>query len=148
MWKYKTLSIELTTTQRFKKISFNSIKVIEKKKLTENWLDIIGDGSQVPGVICHCLNSPLKPLDMLPLLQLPGAFVQNPKLTKIMGKRVIWLCTPFLQVEHLGMQMVYNCLWWKDRWVLSASNWQVNSQRQRPQYYKNHIWRDKSIKTL
>ena len=39
-------------------------------ELTENWLAITGEDLQMLGTICHCLNSPLKPLDMLPLLYL------------------------------------------------------------------------------
>lgn len=41
---------------------------VEGTSITENWLDMIGEVSHVPGRIWKCLNSPLKPLDMLPLL--------------------------------------------------------------------------------
>lgn len=50
-------------------------KIIKKKRsnegqrFTENWFAMMGDASHRPGIICQCLNSPLKPLDMLPLLQ-------------------------------------------------------------------------------
>lgn len=37
-------------------------------RLTENWLAMTGDASHKLGMICHCRNSPLNPLDMLPLL--------------------------------------------------------------------------------
>lgn len=36
---------------------------------TENWFAITGDISLNPGSICQFLNSPLNPLEMLPLLR-------------------------------------------------------------------------------
>ena len=43
--------------------------VKEKLIITENWFAMTGDVSHEPGIICQCLNSPLNPLEMLPLLQ-------------------------------------------------------------------------------
>lgn len=50
-----------------------------KSSLTENWSAMTGEASRVPGIICHCLNSPLKPLDMLPLLQENGRWYSSNK---------------------------------------------------------------------
>jgi hypothetical protein len=48
---------------------YRRLAVCGKTELTENWLAMTGDGSHRPGMICHCLNSPLNPLDILPLLR-------------------------------------------------------------------------------
>jgi hypothetical protein len=41
----------------------------EEESITENWFSMTGEVSHKPGMICQFLNSPLKPLEMLPLLQ-------------------------------------------------------------------------------
>ena len=60
--------IILDVTVSIDRIAYSKKIVGSSQELTENWLAITGEDSQMLGTICHCLNSPLKPLDMLPLL--------------------------------------------------------------------------------